>query len=89
MCFKCYNKWAMNGWNNVIWQGREGTSTAFKIDTGTKFAPCMYHAAANTVVTSFMNYTFLGAERIWQMHTGKHKELFVKQEVFIDFFFKF
>jgi hypothetical protein len=62
-------------------------SSAFKIDTGTDFGSCMYHAVANTVVTSFMNYTFLGVERIWHKHTGKHKVLLVKQEVLIDFFF--
>jgi len=54
VCFKCYSKWATNGWNNVIWQCREGTSSPFKIDMGTEFDPCAHHAAATTVATSFM-----------------------------------
>ena len=77
VCFKCYSKWAMNGWNNVIWQGRNRQ--------GYRIWP-LYHAAANTVAMSFMNYTFLDVERIWHKHTVKYKELFVKQEILIDFF---
>ena len=70
---------------NVIREGREGTSIAFKINTDKEFDPCTYYAAANTVVTSFTDYTCFGVERIWHKHRGKHKVLFEKQRLLIDF----
>jgi hypothetical protein len=52
---------------------------------GTEFDLCAHHAAASTVATSFMIYTFLGVEGTWHKRTGKHKVLFVKQEILINF----